>query len=64
MTPTTFQPWYAAQRPQSCVVDADASDPETEARRRKAYLDGISFIRSQIGALPVTPFPSSHRSNP
>jgi hypothetical protein len=64
MTPTTFQPWYAAQKPQSCVTDTDTTDPETEARRRKAYLDGISFIRSQIGALPLTPFPSGPRSNP
>ena len=39
-------------------------DPETEARRRQAYLDGISFIQSQIGAIPVTPFPSADRSYP
>ncbi len=64
MTPSTFRPWYAAQQPQSCVTDRDATDPETEARRRQAYLDGISFIQSQIGAIPVTPFPSADRSYP
>jgi hypothetical protein len=64
MTASTFRPWYAAQRPQSDATDRDLTDPETQARRRQAYLDGISFIRSQIGAFPVTPTLPVHRSNP
>ena len=64
MTPMTFKQWCADQMRPDGAPAAHEIDPETQLRRYRAYLDGVSFIRSQIGAFPVTPIVPSHRSYP